>query len=281
MNLCSWLDRYPAILVLTAFCLYAQQQAHGGIEATTGDVEIVASPTNVRRNVYESSSFARVFPERFIASTASVTINAVEAGRYDAYSDFQDVTIDNPPPFETYFLHFDPVSMNQAAVSGTITFESPILGVIGRSLTMQQTDGSLGAVGTLYPTNRYDREPYFSGNYDYFEISEDRLTVSFRLRATEIDQFRIVATLPTGVTPSRKITIGGTEFFEGTGFAIMLSGVFGTTFTIHAASDLTLDPVFWPEIGNGIIGSGPTPFLDSNAISSSRRFYVVSWQTVE
>ena len=182
-------------LVLTVCLFVWTLPAHADISNTTGDVEIVSAPGSVRRNVYTSNIFARIFLERAQQDEESVPVNAVIPGRYNAYSDFQDAVIQDPRLFDTYFLHFDPIGA-EALVAGTITFTRPMLGVIGRSLTMEQTDNTLGAIGTLYPTNRFDRELEYQprGNYDHFEMSDDMRTLSFRLRATDLDQLRIVVT---------------------------------------------------------------------------------------
>jgi hypothetical protein len=182
------------ILLLSAFiqCI-VPTWVNGDIIATSGDVQVVDAPASVQRDDYTSNNFARVFVERQQLAVQTVLINAVNPGRYDAYADFEDQTFINPVLFDSYFLHFDPIGA-EGFVDGIITFSRPMLGVIGRSLTMQQTDNTLGAIGTLYPTNRFDREPEYQprGNYDYFELSQDMKTLSFRLRATDIDQLRIV-----------------------------------------------------------------------------------------
>lgn len=182
-----------ALLSLSAVALN-KNPASAEIQSISGDIEIVDSPSSVRRNHYEHTDLARLFPEISDVETDSVTINAVLPGRYDAYADFQDAVIDTPQPFNTFFFHFDPIGNEEGFVDGSITFTQRILGVIGRSLTMQQTDSTLGAIGTLYPTNRFDREPEYAsrGNYDYFELANDMRTLTFHLRATDIDQLRIV-----------------------------------------------------------------------------------------
>jgi hypothetical protein len=71
--------------------------------------------------------------------------------------------------------------------------------VIGRSLTLEQTDASLGAPGTLYPTARFNREGEYQdrGHYDYFEIGTDQRTLSFRWEvSTDVDQLRVITAVP-------------------------------------------------------------------------------------
>jgi hypothetical protein len=169
-----------------------------GIAAVSGDVECVAPPASVRRQVFESDEFVRVFLEREFTA-ATVPINASEPGIYNAYADFDDQLVPVSGKVRSYFLHFDPVGTDLSQLKGTITFNQPIVGVIGRSLTLEETDASFGAPGTLYPTDRFNREPEYwdRGTYDFFEIGSDWRTLSFRWEVTtDIDQLRVVTAVP-------------------------------------------------------------------------------------
>ena len=169
-----------------------------GIAAVAGDVEIVTPPPSVRRQAYESGDAVRVFLEREV-TLPTVPLNATAPGVYNAYADFDDTPAVAPGRVRSYFLHFDSPGTALTQLAGSVTFDASILGVVGRSITLEETDGALGAPGTLYPTDRFDREPEYwnRGTYDYFELSSDRRTLSFRLEVTtEIDQLRIVTAIP-------------------------------------------------------------------------------------
>jgi hypothetical protein len=177
-----------SVLVFAALVTF-YAEASAGIIAVTGDIEIVSPPSSVRRQVYESSSAIRVFLERELQIN-SFPENAVAPGVYNAYSDFVDATFNPSGPVRSYFIHFDPVGQSLAQRSGSITFAEPILAVIGRSLTMEDTDGTLGSPSTLYPTDRFNRELEYQtrGNYDYFRLETDGHTISTQLEcSTDID----------------------------------------------------------------------------------------------
>jgi hypothetical protein len=169
-----------------------------GIAALSGDAEIVSPPPSGRRQAYESDDAVRVFLERELL-VSSVPINAVQPGIYNAYADFDDQVVSPAGKVRSYFLHFDGIGTALRRLMGSLTFDAPILGVIGRSLTLEQTDADFGSPGTLYPTDRFDREPEFQGrdNYDYFQISGDKRTLSFRWEVTtDVDQLRVVTAVP-------------------------------------------------------------------------------------
>jgi hypothetical protein len=187
-----------AIFVLLGFAANLPTEAWAGIASTQGDIEVVAPPASVQRQAYESSSEIRVFLESE-QTVDSIPVNAVLPGTYHAYSDFVDQTLVPNGPIDSYFIHYDVEGQTLAQASGSITFDEPILAVIGRSLTLQQTDGTLGAPGTLYPTNRFDRELEYEtrGNYDFFRLDPDGHTIFIQVEdSTDVDQIRVVTAVP-------------------------------------------------------------------------------------
>lgn len=169
-----------------------------GIATFSGDMEMAVPPSSVRRQAYESDASVRVFLERETLST-SIPVNAVQPGVYSAYADFDDQALQPTGKIRSYFIHFDGGGVSLRPLMGSVTFEAPILGVIGRSLTLEQTDTDFGAQGTLYPTDRFNREPEYQGrgNYDYFEIGADQRTLSFHWKVTtDVDQLRVITAVP-------------------------------------------------------------------------------------
>jgi hypothetical protein len=172
-----------------------------GIAGVTGDVEVIQTPPpSVERQAYQSSTAIRVFEEREVPSPGPLPINALAAGVYHAYADFVDVTVAPPPGgIRSYLIHLDPVGTDLVRLQGSVTFAEPIVGVIGRSLTMDQTDDTLGVPGMVYPANRFNRELEFQtrGNYDYFQIQSDGRTIFLRVECTtDVDQIRVLTSVP-------------------------------------------------------------------------------------
>ena len=173
-------------------------KSFGGIASTSGDIEIVSPPPSVQRQAYESSTNIRVFLESE-QTVSTVPVNAVLPGTYHAYADFVDQALTPSGPIDSYFVHYDVVGQTLAQASGSITFDEPILAVIGRSLTLEDTDSVLGAPSTLYPTNRFDRELEYQprGNYDFFRLEPDRHTIFIQVEdSTEVDQLRVITAVP-------------------------------------------------------------------------------------
>lgn len=104
---------------------------------------------------------------------------------------------------DSYLLHFDPaVEEGQAdtMVEGMITFDRPILAVLGSSDSIRATDTRYGSPATAYPrSSETAGGPAGSESWgieladDEFELSEDRKRLTFRFHAgKDIDQVRIL-----------------------------------------------------------------------------------------
>lgn len=188
-------------LLLVGFvcCMICPPAALAGVISTTGDFEVIdVAPPSVRRQVYESDDAIRVFLERELV-VGTIPVNAVSPGVYDAYADFVDQDLVVNGPIRSYLIHFDPVGQPSIRLNGSVTFAEPILAVIGRSLTMAQTDATLGAPGTLYPTPRFNRELEYRtrGSYDFFRLEDDGHTLWTQLLVgTDVDQIRVITAVP-------------------------------------------------------------------------------------
>lgn len=186
--------------LIAALASYASSPSDllAGIAVVTGDFEVVAAPPSVQPQQYESSTAIRVFLESE-QSIASFPVNAVAPGTYHAYADFVDQTFVPTGPVRSYFIHYDVVGQTLAQASGSITFDEPILAVIGRSLTMQETDATLGSPTTLYPIVRFNRELEYEprGNYDFFRLEPDGHTIFVQVEdSTDVDQIRVITAVP-------------------------------------------------------------------------------------
>jgi hypothetical protein len=191
----------PPLVLAIFFCFgataFSPTEARAGIASVTGNIEVVTPPPSVDRQAYESTNI-RIFLESE-ETVPSIPVNAVLPATYHAYADFVDQTIVPNGPIDSYFVHLDVPGQTLAQASGSITFDKPILAVIGRSLTMQDTDGTLGAPGTIYPAVRFNREFEYQdrGNYDFFRLEPDGHTIFMQVQdSTDVDQLRIVTAVP-------------------------------------------------------------------------------------
>ena len=98
---------------------------------------------------------------------------------------------------DSHFFHFDPTDNSSAlksVMNQTITFDGLILAVISTNEGLDNTDPTLGAPGTMYPTgNMTRRTGGIAEPDDMFSVSGNTLTItSVNSRNFGIDQLRVI-----------------------------------------------------------------------------------------
>lgn len=201
---------------LAAFALIGQSAfAIDGISSTTGSVQIISAPPSVDRQAFESSTMIRVFKERQL-SLSSLAVNTDGPGLYNGFNDLSYTYVYPTTDIASYFLHFDKVGEDPdhgLILNGSITFDYPILGVMGRSIRLGDTDALLGSPTTVYPLNDDDRGPEY--NYDFFRLETDGKTISFGLDCwAGVDQLRIITAVPEPSAIFAFAIVTGLTFFR-------------------------------------------------------------------
>ncbi|MEM8947497.1 MAG: hypothetical protein AAGD11_20150 [Planctomycetota bacterium] len=184
------------LLAVMLLFVAGHDYACGGISSVGGNVEVVSAPPSVRNDAFESDTAIRVFLESEVFVSA-VEVNAVAYGLYDEYGDFDDQLLMPRGGVRSYLVHHDQVGNAESLLSGSITFDVPILAIIGRSSTLENTDATLGANGTLYATVREGRQIDYQNDTDQFIWQRNRRTIEIQSRVTsKFDQLRILTAVP-------------------------------------------------------------------------------------
>jgi hypothetical protein len=104
----------------------------------------------------------------------------------------------------SYLLQLDPIGRlhkkdpNKTRVMGQLTFDRPIVGLIGSTAKLDMTDGVLGHPRGEYPKTQRGIEPTRPADLpdsgrDVVTLSQDRRTLSLDLSAgSAVDQIRVV-----------------------------------------------------------------------------------------
>lgn len=194
-------------LLCGSVLIFAAAKCHAsiptiGIDTVDGAVEVTNAPPSLRNDAFQSSEYIRIFLERE-RYVDELEVNAVRLGTYNAYADFSDRTIRPYAGVRSFLIHYDQVGNSAERLGGSITFEQPILGVIGRSRTLEATDPEFGAVGTLYPTVREGRQVEYDrpDDHDFFRLEPDGRTIyAFMQVTTKFDQIRVITAVPEPTT---------------------------------------------------------------------------------
>ena len=168
--------------------------ASAGIIGTTGAIMEIAPPPSVELDALESNLRIFAFTEMLgLTLGKDIAVDITSAGSYSEPGDLTPGSIAATTVVDVYFLHFDPVT-GLVNLSGSITFDQDIVGVIVLSDSLDATDRTLGFPGTTYPTGLTTRGLEFGGDFsDFITLSEDLSTISIdRSATTGVDQIRII-----------------------------------------------------------------------------------------
>ena len=172
--------------------------------ATTNNRTLaISAPKTVEVNKLEDANYAMFFAEKTgVTLNTNLKVDASVAGVYDLKSGLTPATILAGTRINSYYLHVDRVGSPTVfdKVSGSVTFDTPILGVIATKDNMNVSD-FLGADKTVYSKSGRFLDIGAPNNLDKFWISADMKTLRYELQtSTAADDLRIitgVATIPS------------------------------------------------------------------------------------
>jgi hypothetical protein len=182
---------------VVATCFWAGP-ASAGIIHTTGQVDLLSSPpASVKAGKLQSNTDAFAFTEQTgLTLKTAVNVDITSPGTYKSVASLTPGTIAAGTPVESYFLHSDPPN-NNSMYDGSVTFSTPILGLIVLSATLSSSDAQLGATGTAYPSNDTGRGLELTNGQDFVTLSSDRETLTFHFFTHDnVDQVRILTAVP-------------------------------------------------------------------------------------
>ena len=203
------------LLVATATLLTGSLAIPANAITTSGDVVLVSPLPDVRINKSADNQNIRVFQEKqnYILPD-SVAVDFTAPGTYTSKQSGSKVPIRTQ--VNDYFFHSDliptsgPGRLLDHSFTGTITFDSPILGVIFSSSRLDSTDTTLGLTTTKYPTGDSGRGLEFNGNEQVTFVSPSTLRFTFDT-ADNVDQMRVLTAAPVAVPEpgSLALLVGG------------------------------------------------------------------------
>ncbi len=164
------------------------------ITGTSGPVQQIAPPPSVAYNKLESQTTAFAFNEASGVVLANpVQVDATAPGKYSSPKALHTSNIASGTVVDSHMVHTDPPKRSQITVNGSVTFDGSILGVIVTPDRLESTDSILGAPGTTYDGDTGSRGLELAASHDYFTISADLHTVSFRFQTpTAVDEMRVI-----------------------------------------------------------------------------------------
>ncbi len=195
-----------AISFVLAAILGTCPAVKASILSTSGAVSTIAAPPDVSGGAIESDATILAFAERqniVLSQDIAVDISVPGTSPSGGVKNLSPGTITSSTHISSYFIHFDavgnPAPESAVPASGSITFDTDVLGLIVLGTSINLTDPYPGLPGTIYATGELNRGleipsgPAGTGTLDLITLSADRRTVSFNFRdGAAPDDIRII-----------------------------------------------------------------------------------------
>lgn len=156
-------------------------------------------PVSVETGRLESNEFILLFKEReAIELTRDTAVSFAHPGRYSGSQKLR-AKIGPTRQVSSYLLHYDPITRPSDRTplrrEGSVTFSTPIVGVINKPAMLNQTDSVFGHPAASYDHDKrrgVERKNSGASN-DVIVMSRDRRTLHFNLAVSgDLDQVRIL-----------------------------------------------------------------------------------------
>jgi uncharacterized repeat protein (TIGR01451 family) len=186
----------PSIIIGVIGALAFSTMAVAGalISGASGQViQLTSAPPSVAVDVEEDATNAIAFDERqAVTLESTLLVDATGPGTYRTWPNGRR-TIAAGTEVDSHLIHSDPSSAKTGIHrTGTVTFASPIIGVIGATDRLAASDAALGAPGTTY-AGATSARGLESQNQDNVTVSADGRTLSFDIRTAQvIDDLRVI-----------------------------------------------------------------------------------------
>lgn len=169
---------------------FVAQPASAAILATMGDVTVAPKPLTVAEYPDGPEIYAFLEAEA-IAFPAGVNLNAG--------------TISEGRLVDSYLLHLDPNPNVSTTVTGSITFNQPVLGYVWQKKRLNNTDALFSAITPIgqhrgLETNDLDAS--------VLAIREAEINLSFTAAGTGIDQVRVFVSAPEPASTAGLVVLG-------------------------------------------------------------------------
>ena len=156
----------------------------------SGNVAMVAPLADVRVGGSPNNDNIRVFVEKTGVLAAPLAVDFTAPGTYTSRP--TAVILPKGQNYKDYFFHSENrTGTNSRTYSGSITFDSPILGVIFSTGLLTLSDIPLGLPTTQYPTLDIYRGLEFNGGEKVKFTGPNTLDFTF-VTAGNVDQMRVL-----------------------------------------------------------------------------------------
>lgn len=183
----SWGKLLLVFVIIAAAAMLSSTTSFAAVTSTNANVDLKAPPpSSVLESDNANSSEIWIFQEKSVSLGSALAIDQANTN--------PSTTIASGTTINSYFIHLG--KGGSSGLSGTVTFDEPILGVIKVNSKLDATDFLLGLPGTTYQVGN------FRGLENNDSISfDDEFTINFTLNTpSHADQIRVITETVGAVT---------------------------------------------------------------------------------
>ena len=222
---------------------YTIDNGEGSVAQTDDRVTLIMGGTpaaDLSPGALEADDVVSIAVERQnVKLGADLAVDANSPGTFTAPG--AGATINAGTIVNSHIVHFDGATPGNV-VTGSITFDTAILGIIWNDAGLDGTDALLGNAATTYPPAMTAGRGLFDGN-DSITISPDGKTLTFSLEdAGVLDQFRVLTAPDPNETATVTITVTDVPHDPK-------GGVSGMTDEDNSVTINVTDPNTWTQQG--------------------------------
>ena len=196
-------------------CLVPSPVRAQTVVSSTGVHLLSSAPPSVVEGQITSNTQTTAFQEmQDVPLANALGVDISTPGTYNSAHPLTPGTIAAGSKVNSFFFYSDPQNNNKGVgFTGSLTFDSDILGLIVRVNSLNQTDPVLGASGTTYPTGApadTDRGLEITGTGpDSVTLSADRRTLTYNFNTAQfVDEVRVVTSAAPVPEASTTVSFG-------------------------------------------------------------------------
>ena len=184
-------------LILLGLATVSSRTCDASIISTTGaviDNGQIVSGTDLSKNAFPTPLSAQLYTEHESLTLGSaLRLDVTSIGTLTgANPTLSPGSLSAGSVVDVFFLHYDVFGNGSGTVTGTITFDTDIIGLQAEDSTLDASHAIAGVAGVTYQSNS-GIDGTFDSNTDSVGISADRRTLSFVFTVgPAVDTLRVV-----------------------------------------------------------------------------------------
>lgn len=167
--------------------------------STTGAIQLTPAPPSIELDAFVSNTVIRLIEEGTVLLSTDLAVDVTSPGTYNDPAQVTPSTIPVGTLVRSYITHFDSIDTQLVLNrSGSITFDTDILGIMIFDSTLDAADPVVGLGSVVYPTGLMFRGTEISTQFPESVSLLDNRTFRINQMGVDLvsDSLRIITIVP-------------------------------------------------------------------------------------